>query len=222
MPVAGARRAWGYDQVRLDAYESLGREVIPAGNTQRCGDAERLGLYVPDGDIDAGNRFGVCGSKLFYGLGKFGESLGAPVDEVLHPPAQWVEKGGNRQGGEDNADRRLLTANCLEQALQRVPAGRLPPHRLVSDDPLGRLGGVPGGHTPERRTDPRDAAAVGGEPDRSGDVVAVGERYDAGRHRRGDRRVRIGVRAADAAHGVGATVLLMIGVQNEENIQGLL
>ena len=35
----------------------------------------------------------------------------------------------------------------------------------------------------------------------------------------GDRKVRIGLRAADAAHRVGAAILLMIRVQNEETIQ---
>ena len=35
----------------------------------------------------------------------------------------------------------------------------------------------------------------------------------------GERRKRIGLRAADAAHGVGAAILLVIGVEDEQHAQ---
>ena len=38
----------------------------------------------------------------------------------------------------------------------------------------------------------------------------------------GDRGVRVDVRAADAAHGVGAAVLLVVGVQDEEHVERVL
>ena len=50
-------------------------------------------------------------------------------------------------------------------------------------------------------------------------VGAAVQRPVERRRRAGQRRVRIDVRAADAAHRAGAAVLLVIGVQDEEHVE---
>ena len=50
-------------------------------------------------------------------------------------------------------------------------------------------------------------------------VGAAVQRTVERRRRAGHRRVRIDVRAADAAHRAGAAVLLVIGVQDEEHLE---
>ena len=50
-------------------------------------------------------------------------------------------------------------------------------------------------------------------------VGAAVQRTVERRRRAGHRRIRIDVRAADAAHRVGAAVLLVIGVQDEQHVE---
>ena len=65
---------------------------------------------------------------------------------------------------------------------------------------------------------------VGGRSDflqhaQHGLVRAAVQRPVEGRGRAGDRRVGVGVRAADAAHDAGAAVLLVIRVQDEQDVE---
>ena len=50
-------------------------------------------------------------------------------------------------------------------------------------------------------------------------VGAAVQRPVQRRRRAGERRIRIGMRAADAAHRVRAAVLLVVGVQDEEDVE---
>ena len=50
-------------------------------------------------------------------------------------------------------------------------------------------------------------------------VGSAVQRSGEGRRGRGGREVGIGLRTADGAHGVGAAVLLVVGVQDEEDVE---